>query len=254
VLPLAVAGAWADARLRRRQGLRLIAVAGTTWTVLGAAGLRREATRIGRALDRGDVGTARALLPRLCGRDPSLLDADALAQATVESVAENTSDAVVAPLVWGALAGPAGLLAYRAVNTLDAMVGHRSERYLAFGWAAARLDDAANLLPARLTAALTVLLAGRVGGQPSAALRAWRRDAPGHPSPNAGPCEAAFAGALGVRLGGLTTYPYGPSLRPVLGDGRAVAVADVARATRLSRDVTLAAAALCVCCAAGRSR
>ena len=146
-----------------------------------------------------------------------------MARAGVESLAENTSDAVVAPLFWGAVAGLPGLLGYRAVNTLDAMVGYRSARYARFGRVAARVDDVANLVPARLTAALTVLLAPLVGGRPADALRAWRRDASGHPSPNAGPVEATAAGALGLRLGGRTEYAYGVEDRPSLGDGRAPA-------------------------------
>ncbi|MGA8995711.1 MAG: cobalamin biosynthesis protein, partial [Nocardioidaceae bacterium] len=125
------------------------------------------------------------------------------------------TDAVVAPLLWGAVGGPAGLLGYRAVNTLDAMVGHRSPRYHRFGWAAARLDDAANLVPARVAATLAVLL----GGRPAASLRAWRRDARRHPSPNAGPVEAAFAGALGLRLGGVNRYGADVQDRGLLGDG-----------------------------------
>jgi adenosylcobinamide-phosphate synthase len=152
---------------------------------------------------------------------------------------------VVGPLLWGALAGTPGVVGYRIVNTLDAMVGHHSERYERFGFAAARLDDLAGLLPARLTAGLGVMLAGRIGGTPAAARLAWRRDAAAHPSPNAGPCEAAFAGALGVRLGGPTVYPYGLSKRPWQGDGRDPDAADVVRAANLSRDVTLAAAVLC---------
>jgi adenosylcobinamide-phosphate synthase len=181
----------------------------------------------------------------LCGRDPSVLDGADLVRAVVESVAENTSDAAVGSLWWGALAGLPGLVAYRAINTLDAMIGHHSERYEAFGWAAARLDDLVNLVPARLTALLTMLLAPTIGGRPSDAWRAWRRDAAAHPSPNAGPCEATFAGALGVQLGGLTTYSYGVSLRPILGDGRRVEISDIGRATRLSSHVTFAAAVLC---------
>src|SRR2546423_4384674 len=123
------------------------------------------------ALARSDLAAARARLPHLCGRDPSTLDSTELARATVESVAENTSDAVVGPLFWGAVAGLPGLVAYRAVNTLDAMVGHRSPRYERFGAVAARLDDAANLVPARVTAALTVLAAPLVDGSPGRALR-----------------------------------------------------------------------------------
>jgi adenosylcobinamide-phosphate synthase len=162
----------------------------------------------------------------------------------VESVAENTCDAAVAPLLWGAVAGLPGLFAYRAVNTLDAMVGYRSARYRRFGWAAARADDVASYLPARITAALSTALAPAVGGSPVGALRAWRRDAGAHPSPNAGPVEATAAGALGVRLGGLTVYPHGTELRPVLGDGYSPRVADLRRSVRLSRLVSSVAAGL----------
>ena len=137
---------------------------------------------------------------------------------------------MVGPLVWGAIAGAPGVVAYRIVNTLDAMVGHHSERYERFGYAAARIDDLAGLLPARLTAALAALLAPVVDGSTAGSWRAWRRDAAEHPSPNAGPCEAAFAGALGIRLGGPTVYPYGLSARPWQGDGRDPDAADVVRA------------------------
>src|SRR5258705_9627102 len=150
-------------------------------------------------LDRGDLAAARAQLPNLCGRDPSTLDETELARATVESVAENTSDAVVAPLAWGALFGLPGLVGYRAVNTLDAMVGHRSPRYRDFGTVSARLDDLANLGPSRATAALTVALAPLAAGRRREALRIWLRDGRRHPSPNAGQCEAAVAGALDIR-------------------------------------------------------
>src|SRR5439155_1094215 len=149
------------------------------------------------------------------------------ARATVESVAENSSDAEVAPLVWGALAGVPGLVGYRAVNTLDAMVGHRSARYRRFGTAAARLDDVANLAPARLTAALTVVAARVVGGSWRGALRTWLRDGGRHPSPNAGRCEAAMAGALGIRLGGRNVYGQRVEQRPTLGDGRTAKPDDI---------------------------
>jgi adenosylcobinamide-phosphate synthase len=193
------------------------------------------------------VAAARERLPSLCGRDPRALDSAGLARAAVESVAENTSDAVVAPLIWGAVAGVPGLLGYRAVNTLDAMVGYRSPRYRRFGWAAARLDDLVNLLPARLAAALTVLGAPVVGGSSRGAWATWRRDAAAHPSPNAGQVEAAFAGALEVRLGGRTVYEHGVEERPVLGDGRMPDAGHVTRAVELSRVVgglTAAVAAL----------
>ncbi|OLZ65983.1 cobalamin biosynthesis protein [Streptomyces sp. IMTB 2501] len=213
--------------------------AAATWAVVGGTSLAREARAIGSALERGDVEAARARLPHLCGRDPQALDADGIARAVVESVAENTSDAVVGALVWGAVAGVPGLLGFRAVNTLDAMVGHKSPRYRRYGWASARLDDVAGWPGARLTA----VLAAAAGPDPRGALRAWKADAPKHPSPNAGPVEASFAGALGVRLGGTLSYGGRVEHRPVLGGGtgRAVQVTDIDRAVRLSRRVGLLA-------------
>jgi adenosylcobinamide-phosphate synthase len=195
-------------------------------------------------LDRGDVEGARRLLPSLCGRDPARLDGDGLTRAAVESVAENTSDAEVAPLLWAAVGGAPAALAYRAVNTMDSMIGHRSERYARFGWAAARLDDVANYVGARVTAVLVAACAPAVGGSSAGALRSWQRDAGRHPSPNAGVVEAAFAGALGVRLGGPTQYHHELQIRPTLGDGPQPAVADLRRAVALSRAVQLAAAVL----------
>ncbi|RLL66205.1 cobalamin biosynthesis protein [Streptomyces sp. Z26] len=215
--------------------------AAVTWTVLGGTSLAREAAAVGAALDAGDLAGARRRLPHLCGRDPYALDADGIARAVVESVAENTSDAVVGALVWGAVAGVPGMAAFRAANTLDAMVGHRSPAYLRFGWAAARLDDVLGWPGARLTAALAAL----AGPDPRGAARAWRADAGAHPSPNAGPVEAAFAGALGLRLGGTLSYGGRVEHRPVLNPGgRAPVPADVARAVRLSRRVNALALAV----------
>jgi adenosylcobinamide-phosphate synthase len=222
--------------------LALTAAAG--WMAVGAASLAAEAQRLAAALDAGDLAAARAVLPSLCGRDPDRLDEAGLARAAVESVAENTCDAAVAPLLWGAIAGPAGFAAYRAANTLDAMVGYRSDRYREFGWASARLDDVAGAAPARLTAVLAAACAPAAGGRPAAAVRAMLRDGARHPSPNAGRCEAAFAGALGVRLGGRNVYGGVTERRPELGDGRTPGAADIRRAVRLSRAVTWAAAAL----------
>lgn len=217
---------------------RFLATAVATWAVLGGRSLEREAATISTFLEAGDLPAARRRLTHLVGRDPSGLSEDEVARAVVESVAENTSDAIVAPLVWGGLAGVPGLLAYRAVNTLDAMIGHRSQRYERFGKAAARLDDVANLLPSRLAAALATGL----GPNRRGALRIWRRDAAGHPSPNAGPVEAAFAGALGIRLGGTNVYGERVEHRPPLGDGRPADPRDIAPATVLARRVGLGAA------------
>lgn len=244
-LPVTVA-ILAQRATRERPVLRVALVAGTTWAVLGGRSLRREGAYLAGALERGDIAAARARLPHLCGRDPSGLSEPELARATVESIAENSSDAEVAPLIWGALAGLPGLVGYRAINTLDAMVGHRSPRYARFGTASARLDDAANLVPSRVTAGLTALAAPLVGGVPSRSVRVWRRDGGAHPSPNSGQCEAAFAGALGVRLGGLNVYAGRTERRPELGDGPPPAVVDIRRAGRLSAAVGLAAATLAV--------
>ncbi|WP_372450795.1 cobalamin biosynthesis protein [Mycolicibacterium goodii] len=222
------------------------AIAAATFVALGGTSLNRVGNRMAALLAAGDVDGARALLPSLCGRDPAALDAAGLTRATVESLAENTSDAQVAPLLWAAVAGVPGVLVYRGANTLDAMIGHRSPRYLRFGWAAARFDDVLNYVPARVTGLLVAMCAPVVGGSPSAALRAWRRDAARHPSPNAGVVEASFAGALGVRLGGPTQYAHQLEIRPSLGDGRAPEVPDVGRAVRLSRAVQGAAALIAV--------
>ncbi|MFE5037364.1 cobalamin biosynthesis protein [Streptomyces sp. NPDC056683] len=231
----AVALGAAAQRVVRPSAVASVALtAAATWAVVGGTSLSREARTIGRALQTGDVEAARARLPHLCGRDPQSLDADGIARAVVESVAENTSDAVVGALVWGAVGGVPGLLGFRAVNTLDAMVGHRSARYRRYGWASARLDDVAGWPGARLTA----VLAAVAGSDAKGAVRAWRADAAKHPSPNAGPVEASFAGALGVRLGGTLSYGGRVEHRPVLnGEGRAVQVADIGRAVRLSRRV-----------------
>jgi len=253
VLAVTAPAALLHRRTRSWPPAEAAAVAATVWAVTGARSLHHEAERALVALSGHDLRSAREILPSLCGRDPSGLDAGQIARAVVESVAENTSDAVVAPLLWGALAGLPGLAAYRAVNTLDAMVGHRSDRYLRFGWASARLDDVANWLPARVTAALTVACALLVGGaKPAAALRVARRDGDAHPSPNAGRCEAAFAGALGIRLGGTNVYGGVAETRHELGEGRAPERGDIRRAIALSRAVIAAATALAALAALAR--
>jgi adenosylcobinamide-phosphate synthase len=264
VLAVAVPAAILHRRTRAWPLAETAAVASAVWAVTGARSLHHEAERSVAPLASHDLRSARAILPSLCGRDPSGLDAREITRAVIESVAENTSDAVVAPLLWGALAGIPGLVAYRAVNTLDAMVGHRSARYLRFGWASARLDDVANWLPARVTAALTAACAPlltwpRPGGTPpspaaapAAVLRIVRRDGGRHPSPNAGQCEAAFAAALGIRLGGTNVYDGVAETRHELGEGRAPDPGDIRRAIVLSRAVTVSATALAVLIALAR--
>jgi adenosylcobinamide-phosphate synthase len=247
-------GAMLERRSRRGPAAGLVVTAASTFVVLGGGSLAREGVALAGEVSRGDLAAARRRLPHLCGRDPEPLDAAGLVRAGTESVAENTSDAVVAPLLWGAAAGVPGLLMYRAMNTLDAMVGYRSPRHLRFGWAAARADDVANYLPARVTALLTAAVAPVVGGSARAALRGWRRDAPAHPSPNAGPVEAAAAGALGVTLGGRTVYPHGVEERPRLGAGPPPGPDDLRRAVRLSRAVGAASAVVAVLAARWSAR
>ncbi len=225
----ALAGAAAGATLRSTTAATALAV--------GGRALWEAARGVGEALEVGDLERARSLVPTLAGRDPSGLDASEVARAVVESVAENTVDAVVAPALWAALAGAPGALAYRAVNTLDAMVGHRSERYLHYGWASARLDDLAGWVPARLTAALVLAVRPGAAGRLAVALRT---QAPWHPSPNAGVAEAAFAAALGITLGGVNVYGSRAEERPPLGTGPRPAPSDIARAVRLSSDVSWA--------------
>lgn len=217
-----------------------------TWIVLGGRSLVAEAAAVDSRLRQGDLPAARQRLTHLVGRRTDTLDEAEVARATIESVAENTCDAVVAPLLWGGVGGLPGLLAYRAVNTLDAMVGHHDPRYENFGWASARADDLANFVPARMTALLAAAVAPAVSGSSRGALAVTRRDGRRHPSPNSGMSEAAFAGALGIRLGGRNDYGSHVEDRPVLGSaGRAPEVADIARASGLSRAVTAAAALAC---------
>lgn len=219
------------------------AVAAASYLACGARALADAAAAVGHALARHELVEARAGARSLVGRDVAGLDEPGVARAAVESVAENTVDALIAPLCFAAAAGAPGVLAYRAANTLDALVGYRNHRYERFGWASARFDDLANFLPARLTALLVALV--RPWRAPHV-VRAVVRDAPNHPSPNAGVAEAAFAAALGLRLGGTNTYGGVADERPEIGDGRRAAAGDVDRAVRLSRDVGDAAMVLAV--------
>lgn len=196
------------------------------------------------ALAPADLPAARERLRGLVGRDATTLDADGVVRAAIESLAENTVDAVTAPLVWATLGGAPAVLAHRAINTLDAMVGHRNDRYRNFGWAAARADDVANWLPARLTALAVVAVRPRRARAVAAVVR---RDAPRHPSPNGGVIEGAFAAALGVRLGGTNVYGGVVEDRGHLGDGLAPTVSDGEQAVRLAR---WTAAVVALACAA----
>lgn len=230
--------ALSDRALAGRPAARAALGAAVVWSTLGGRSLWKVGGQLAGLLERGDVDGARALLPSLAGRDPSALSASELARAGTESVAENTSDAIVGALFYGALLGPAGAAGFRAANTLDAMVGHHSTRYEQFGWASAKLDDALGYLPARIGARFAVAAAPLVGGSRDEAAAVLDDDGDAHPSPNAGQMEAAFAGALGVQLGG--PLHYGPRLeeRPTLGNGRAPDAKALRDAVRLSQAVT----------------
>lgn len=172
------------------------------WPLVATRSMYEHVVAVARPLEAGDLARARCAVAMIVGRDPVYLDAAGVARATLESLAENASDGVVAPLFWGALAGLPGIAAYKAINTLDSMIGHRTPRHEKFGWAAARIDDFANLIPARLTGILFALVSAR----PAEAIACMRRDARHHRSPNAGWPEAAMAGALGVRVSGPRVY------------------------------------------------
>jgi adenosylcobinamide-phosphate synthase len=222
---------------RRGPVLQATSTAVVTWAVLGGAKLAADGTELARDLETGDLDGARRTLSGLNHRQTGGLDVIGLSRACVETVAEHTSDVVVAPLLWGAVAGAPGLLGSRAVTVLARTAGRRVPRYRRFGWCTARLDELVNLVPTRAAAALTVAAAPVVGGSAAAAWRAWRRDTLAHPTPNEGRVEAAFAGALEVRLGGRTVYSHGVEELPVLGDGRNPDAGHLTRAVELSRVV-----------------
>lgn len=242
--PLLVIGVCAERAGRGRPVLRAGLTALVAWACLGGRTLAATGELLAD-LAEADLDAARDRLGWLCGRLAADLGAEELSRAGIESLAENTADAVVATLFWGAVAGVPGMLLHRGTNTLDAMVGHHNARYENFGWAAARLDDLACWLPARVTAVLGAALAPVVGGS---AIKTWRvvlRDAHNHPSPNGGWCESAWAGALGVQLGGRNVYPGGRvEVRGLLGDGQRPRPDDLRRAAWLNRAVQLAATVL----------
>lgn len=202
------------------------------WPLVAARSMHDHVEAVRQPLENGDLPAARAAVSMIVGRDPARLDQPGVARAAMESLAENTSDGIVAPLFWGAIAGLPGIAAYKAINTLDSMIGHRTARHGAFGWASARIDDGANLMPARLTGLLFALASGRAG----AALACMRDDARNHRSPNAGWPEAAMAGALGVRLSGPRSYAGGTADEPWVNAGAPDPAAhDLRRALALFR-------------------
>lgn len=198
------------------------------YLTLGMQSLREHAGRIRQALQAADLDAARARVGEIVSRETAEMQPPDVARASVESVLENGNDAVFGALFWFALLGAPGALLYRLVNTLDAMWGYRTPRFLYFGWAAARLDDILNYIPARLTALSYALL-----GQTRSALRCWREQAPAWDSPNAGPVMASGGGSLCVRLGGAAQYHGATEMRPPLGCGSAPEAADIGRAVQL---------------------
>jgi len=229
-------GAGAGLVLRRLTGPAVATAVATAVAVAGRM-LDDEATGIARHLDRDDLPAARTALRALVGRSPDDLDAAAISRAVIESVAENTVDAVTAAACWALAGGAPAVLAYRAVNTMDAMVGHRNARYERFGWAAARLDDAANWVPARLTAVVALGPLLRHPGR-RALVRTVRQQAAAHPSPNGGLIEAAYAHRLGITLGGTNRYGERVEDRGLLGHGPPPSPADIPRAVDLRRRIT----------------
>lgn len=226
--------------LRRRLG-STAATAVATFACAAGKMLDDEALSIARSLTAGDVAAARNRLRSLVGRSTDQLDAGEISRAVIESVAENCVDAVTASLVWATIGGAPAVLAHRAINTLDAMVGHRTDRYTRFGWASARLDDVVNFVPARLTALAVAIASPR---RIQTIVTVVRRDSPQHPSPNGGVVEAAFAAALDVRLGGVNQYGDVVENRGTLGDGRAPLPTDIAAAVALRRRSTVVVAVL----------
>lgn len=223
VVGLAVAGGLGLHRLLGR-GLGLVAIALLATVGLAQRSLHQHVAAVLAPLRAGDLPAARTAVAMIVGRDTADLDAEQVAAAALESLAESFNDGVVAPAAWLLAGGLPGLFAYKAVNTADSLIGHREPRWRMFGWAAARTDDAMNLIPARLAGLLIVLAAGRRGGS---AWRIMRRDARRHASPNAGWPEAAMAGALGVRLGGEARYDGVATARPTFGDGCSPTVQDL---------------------------
>jgi adenosylcobinamide-phosphate synthase len=212
------------------------------WPLVAFRSLYDHVAGVRDPLRAQNIEAARKAVAMIVGRDPQTLDEAGIARAAIESLAENASDGIVAPIFWGSLFGLPGIIAYKAINTLDSMIGHRTERHEAFGWAAARIDDAANFIPARLTGLMFVLLAGDKRAQ---AMSCMRNDARHHRSVNAGCPEAAMAGALGVRLCGPRFYEGKPANEPWLnGEARDPAAIDITRGLKLYVGAMFALAAV----------
>ncbi|MBR0876069.1 cobalamin biosynthesis protein CobD [Bradyrhizobium liaoningense] len=236
VIALSVALGWVLQSLLPLGWIEIVLVGILAWPLVALRSLHDHVATVAKPLLAGDITAAREAVSRIVGRDPATLDEAGIARAAIESLAENASDGIVAPVFWGALFGLPGILGYKAINTLDSMIGHRSERHEAFGWAAARIDDVANFVPARLTGFLFALLASRR----SEALSCMTRDARRHRSPNAGWPEAAMAGALGVRLSGPRIYHGSATDEPWLNEGaRDPLAADISQGLTIYRRAML---------------
>lgn len=237
---------WAAARLHPLLGLFVQTV--WCWQALAAKGLYTESTAVQRQLEKEDLPAARKAVSRIVGRDTQALTEAGVAKAAVETVAENFSDGVIAPLLYMLLGGAPLALCYKSINTMDSMVGYKNEKYLYFGRAAAHLDDAANYVPSRLAALLWILCAGLCGQSLPGAWRIWRRDRRRHASPNSAQTESACAGALGVQLAGPAWYFGQYYDKKTIGDSlRPIEPRDIARTNR----VMLAGSALAVLLGAG---
>ncbi|HWZ41207.1 MAG TPA: adenosylcobinamide-phosphate synthase CbiB [Bradyrhizobium sp.] len=232
VIALAAGFAWIVQRMIPAGLIGIVILGILAWPFVAFRSLYDHVAAVRDPLRAGDVEAARKQVAMIVGRDPSKLDEAGIARAAIESLSENASDGIVAPIFWGALFGLPGIVGYKAINTLDSMIGHRSERHRFFGWAAARIDDVANFLPARLTGLLFVVLAGST--QRSQALSCMWQEARHHRSINAGWPEAAMAGALGVRLCGPRFYDDELADEPWLnGAAGDPAAADITKALEL---------------------
>jgi adenosylcobinamide-phosphate synthase len=249
-----VSGAWAAARLVRNAGPVPEILLG--WTTLATRSLLDESAVVIQAVEAGDLPKARRLLSRIVGRDTESLDGPEILRAVIETLAEGLCDGVVAPLMYLAIGGVPAAFAYKAINTLDSMIGHPEPPYRYFGRVAARLDDAANFLPARVSAAAICAAALLTKHNAPEAARIFLRDGSRHPSPNAGQPEAAMAGALGVRLGGMNYYGGERSPKPVLGaEGRFATVRDARNALLITAVASVTAFSVaCICLAVWRRR
>lgn len=234
LVTLAVTGAlcWGAARLHPALGFTLQTL--WCWQALAMKGLVAESRAVQQALQTEDLTAARRAVARIVGRDTQTLTAEGVTRAAVETVAENFSDGVFAPLLYMLLGGAPLAMVYKSINTMDSMVGYRNARYLYFGRAAAKLDDAANYLPSRLAALVWIAASAVTGHDGRGAWRIWRRDARNHASPNSAQCESACAGALGIQLAGPADYFGQRYAKPYIGDPvRPIEAADILRANRI---------------------